>query len=80
MNNKVLKSSSYCFAGVLGGVCVGLGYLYYTKKMDFKDLKSTESYLCKPVYVGGLVGLTLSLGLQYNWTTLLKNTTNEEKN
>jgi hypothetical protein len=66
LNNEVLKSSSYCVGGLLGGACLGLGYLYYTKKLKLNDWKNKDNYLNEPVYLGSLMGLVIALGLKYN--------------
>lgn len=81
LNENVLKSSGYCTVGLLTGACLGMGYLYYTKKLELEDLTQEENYLSKPVLVGGLLGLTLTMGMQYNWNELLKAESDElEKN
>ena len=66
LNNEVLKSSSYCVGGLVGGACLGLGYIYYTKKLKLEDLKNKDNYLSEPVYLGSLMGLVIALGLKYN--------------
>ena len=79
LNNEVLKSSGYCLVGTLGGACLGLGYMYYTKNLELEDLKK-ENLLDKPVYVGRLIGLAIALGLQNNWSTNLLDKVEEDKN